>query len=41
MGDVMATVKIFEQFLTILKKRWIEEKSAIIQFQNLALYKCI
>ena len=41
MWDVMATVKIFEQFLTILKKKWIEEKSEIIQFQNLALYKCI
>jgi len=41
MGDVMATVKIFEQFLDILKKKWIEDKWEIIQFQNFALYKCM
>lgn len=41
MGDVMATVKVFEQFLQILKKKGIEEKSQIIEFQNFALYKCI
>ena len=40
MWDVMATVKIFEQFLRILKKKWIEDKSQIIEFQNFALYKC-
>jgi len=41
MGDVMATVKVFEQFLQILKNKGIEEKSQIIEFQNFALYKCI
>lgn len=41
MGDVMATVEVLEKFLDILKKKWIEEKSDIIQFQNFALYKCI
>jgi DNA polymerase III alpha subunit (gram-positive type) len=40
MWDVMATVKIFEQFLCILKKKWIEDKSKIIEFQNFAVYKC-
>jgi hypothetical protein len=41
MGDVMATVKIFEQFLKLLKNKWIEDKSDILQFQNFAVYKCI
>ena len=41
MGDVMATIKVFEHFLRLLKKKWIEEKSEIIQFQNFALYKCM
>lgn len=41
MGDVMATVEILQNFLDILKKRWIEEKLEILQFQNFALYKWI
>ncbi len=41
MGDVMATVKVFEQFLRLLKKKWIEDKSEILQFQNFALHNCI
>lgn len=41
MWDVMATVKVFEQFLTILKKKWIQGKSEITEFQHLAICKCI
>lgn len=41
MGDVMATVQILEHFLNMLKKRWIEKKSEIIQFQNFSISKCI
>lgn len=40
MGDVMATVKIFEQFLNLLKKKWIQDKAKIIDFQNFARYMC-
>ncbi len=40
MGDVIATVKIFEKFLELLKRKWIEDKSQIINFQNFALYMC-
>jgi DNA polymerase-3 subunit epsilon len=41
MGDVMATTKVFEQFLKILKNKGIEDKSDILEFQNFALYKCL
>ena len=41
MGDVMATTKVFEQFLKILKNKWIEDKSDILEFQNFALCKCL
>lgn len=41
MGDVMATTKVFEQFLKILKNKGIEDKSDILEFQNFALCKCL
>lgn len=40
MGDVMATVKIFKKFLSLLKKQWIENKTEIIGFQHLARHTC-
>lgn len=41
MSDVIATVKVFEQFLKILKNKWIEDTSKILEFQNYAVYKCM
>ncbi len=41
MGDVMATVKVFERFLMLLKEKWIENKEQMLQFQNFALHKCL
>lgn len=41
MGDVMATTKVFEQFLKILKDKGIENKTEILEFQNFAVYKCL
>jgi DNA polymerase III epsilon subunit family exonuclease len=40
MADVLATVEIFQKMLILLKKKGIEDKAEIIQFQNYALYKC-
>lgn len=41
MADVLATSEIFEKLLFLLKNKWIEDKSEIIKFQNLAMYKCL
>lgn len=41
MGDVMATTKVFEQFLKLLKNKWIEDTTEILKFQNYVVYKCI
>ena len=41
MGDVIATTKVFEQFLKILKNKGIEDTSDILEFQNFALCKCL
>jgi hypothetical protein len=41
MADVLATVEIFQQMLILLKKKGIEDKAKIIEFQNYALWKCM
>lgn len=41
MADVLATSEVFQNFLTLLKQKWIQDKSDILQFQNFAMYKCI
>lgn len=41
MGDVLATVEIFQGLLKLLKSKGVEDRSEILQFQNFALYKCL
>ena len=41
MADVLATVEIFQKMLILLKKKGIEDKAEIIEFQNYALWKCM
>jgi len=39
MGDVLATVKVFEQFLDILKEKGIHDQEHILKFQHIPAYK--
>ena len=41
MWDVLATVEVFQKLLQLLESKGIEDISEILQFQNIALYKCI